>query len=499
MAGRLEHHKMRYRYVFRVAGSYLVGSWLLLQVMDVTFARLGLPEWTERLFLLAVLVGFLPAVFFAWLADLRARRLEVEEDDALEKAAEAAPRPLSASRALDEGLPSLAVLPFANLSESEARGFLADGVTDEIVTLLSQVPDIFIISHNSVLAFKNRDADVRQVAEELCVRYILQGSVLQASGRIRVTAQLIEAVTGNQVWAEKYEGAEETVFDMQDEVAQKVAAKLGGEIMRKEIERIDRYAPENLDAWGHYVQAQDCYYRQSTQNLEQTVQHAERAIDMDPKFAQAWSLLAVALSVMLVMRTVEDDEQERARCEAAVFEALKLAPDHPRVLCECANANSNLAHPDRALDLAKQAVAKAPCFASATSILGVTYLSIGDFDNALRYLSDAMECSPRDSQMSMWLYQMSWAHTQKNELETALEFANRSVERNPDGFLAWASKANIEGQLGRIDEGAKSLARCKALLPMLTLDIAKAATNDFYSDPALGDNITRGLALAGLE
>jgi TolB-like protein/Flp pilus assembly protein TadD len=462
-------------------------GWLLLQVMDITFSRIGLPEWSETLFLRTIALGFIPAVILGWAADLRADRRQ------------AVAEPLPEHPMLDKGLPSIAVLPFTNLSGDPTREYLADGMTDEIVTLLSQLPDIFIISHNSVLAFKNRDPDVRSIAEELRVRYILQGSVQQTDERIRVTAQLIEAGSGTQLWADKYDGEKESIFDMQDKVSQEIASILGGEILRKEIQRLERYSPENLDAWGHYVHAQDFYYRQSQQNLEETVENAQKAIDKDPRFAQAYSLLAVALSVMIVTRASTDPEGDRERCVEALEKALRLAPDQPRILAECANTNSNLSHEDRAIDLAKQAVEKAPCFASATSILGLTYLTLGDTDQALHYIQRSRECSPRDSQMSMWLYWMSWAYTIQGDFETALDYVNRSIERNPEAFLAWISKTNIEGELGRLEEARKSLARTIELLPILTMDIAIAATNDFFSTPELAACITSGLAKAGLE
>ncbi|MEP5764862.1 MAG: tetratricopeptide repeat protein [Halieaceae bacterium] len=487
MTSRFEQHK--HRYIVRVGGSYLVVGWLLLQVMDITFSRIGLPEWSEKMFMTVIALGFLPALILAWAADIRAdRRESVTPAD-----------PVPAEPMLDKGLPSIAVLPFTSLSGDSSRDYLADGMTDEVVTLLSQLPDIFIISHNSVLAFRNRDPDVRSIAEELRVRYILQGSTQQIGSRVRVTAQLVEAATGTQIWADKYDGAEESIFEMQDQVSQEIASILGGEIMRKEIQRIDRYTPENLDAWGHYVHAQDFYYRQSQQNLQETVDCAQKAIDKDPKFAQAYSLLAVALSVMIVTRASEDPESDKVRCTRALEKALTLAPDQPRILAECANTNSNLSHEDRAIDLALQAVEKAPCFAGATSILGLTYLTLGDTEQAVQYIKRSQQCSPRDSQMSMWLYWLSWAYTIGGELETALEYANRSIERNPDGFLTWISKTNIEGQLGRLDDAAKSLARAKELLPILSMEVAIAATEDFFATPELAACITVGLAKAGLE
>jgi len=227
LTGRFEKYK--HRYVVRVSGTYLVVGWLLLQVMDITFSRIGLPAWTETLLLTTVALGFIPAVILGWAADLRLGRRD----------STVVARPLSKRPMLDKGLPSIAVLPFANLSGDPAREYLADGMTDEIVTLLSQLPDIFIISHNSVLAFKNRDPDVRSIAEELCVRYILQGGVRQTDERVRVTAQLLEADSGTQLWADKYDGEEKSIFDMQDKVAQEIASILGGEILRKEIQRLE--------------------------------------------------------------------------------------------------------------------------------------------------------------------------------------------------------------------------------------------------------------------
>jgi adenylate cyclase len=488
-ASRLDKHK--HRYVVRVGSSYLVIGWLLLQIMDITFARIGLPAWTETVFMAILGAGFLPAIIFAWAADVRAGRKGLNR------------APVAGATAREglagTGSPSIAVLPFQNLSGDPQQDYLADGMTDEIVTLLCQLPDIFIISHNSVLAYREQNPDIRQIAAELGVRYILQGSVQHVGSRLRVKAQLVDATSSTQLWANRYDGEEDAIFEMQDSVSEEIAFILGGEIMRGEIQRIQRHNPDNLDAWGYFVRAQDSYYRQSQQNLQETVNNAQRAIDLDPDFAPAYSLLAAALSVMIVTRASESPETDSPRCLDALARALRLAPDQPRVLAECANTNSNLGREDRAIDLAKQAVARAPCFAGATSILGLTYLTLGEVDEAIRYITKSREYSPRDSQMSMWLYWMSWAHSIKGEYETALAYVNRSIERNPEGYLAWISKTNIEGELGRLDDAHKSLARACELLPILTLDVAIAATNDFFSTPELAACITSGLAKAGLE
>lgn len=473
----------------RLGAAYLVGGWVIIQVVVATFSRIGVPIWYETTVIYSVGVGFLPFIIIVWVRDL-GRKTEAEPEDI---SSFIGVRPVT-------GKPSIAVLPFVDGSQGTENAYMAQGMTEEIATLLSQLPDLFITGQNSSMLYADADTDAQTIAKELGVRYLLRGSVQATGGQVRVTSQLTDGETGNQVWADRYSGSEDTLFDVQDQVSREIASLLGGEIMLQEIMRIERRPPENLNAWENYVLAQNAYYRQeSDEKYGEVIKYAERAIAEDPGFAHAHSLLAAAASSAYLTQTTDDPEGDRERAVVALDAAMRMSPDDPRILAECANANSNLLHPDRALDLALRAVARAPCFAGATSMLGLTYLTLGEADNAIEYLERSMQASPRDAQMPQWLYWLCWAYTLKDEYQTALAMADRSIERAPEAFLAWVAKTNVLGYLGRHDEAREAAARTKELFSDFSAALTKEVADDFFATPEISAKIYEGMHLAGID
>ncbi len=468
----------------------MVGGWVMIQVAATTFSRIGMPLWSEITVIYGVGAGFIPFVILIWVYEARARK----------QATHVEIRGPVLPRKADDGRPSIAVLPFADRSPGTDRAYMAQGMTEEIATLLSQLPDLFIIGQNSSMLYAEADVDDQTIAKDLGVRYLLRGSVQASQGQMHVTAQLVDGESGNQVWADRYEGAEDTLFDVQDQVSRAIASLLGGEIMLREIMRIERRPPENLNAWEYYVMAQNAYYRQqSDRKYRMAVDLAEKAIAADPGFAHAHSLIAVAASSSAITQVSDDPEADRARGALALEEAMKLSPDDPRILAECANANSCLGNPDRAFDLATQAVANAPCFAGAISILGLTYLTLGDADNAIEFIERSIQISPRDAQMPQWLYWLCWAYTIKDDFVTALEMADRSIERNPEAFLAWVCKTNVLGYLGRNEEARAAAARTKELFSDFSADLTEEAAGEFFATPEVVAKIHGGMRKAGIK
>ena len=228
--------------------------------------------------------------------------------------------------------PSVAVLPFVNLSADAEQEFFADGMTEDIITGLSRFRSLFVIARNSTFAYKGKSPDVREVARDLGVRYILEGSVRRRGERVRITGQLIDAGTGNHIWAERYDRELEDIFAVQDEVTEAIVAAIAPEIGDVERERAQRKPPDRLDAWGHYQRGLAAYYSSTEEGLTSAIEQFDRVNEVDPTFAPAFAMAAGA-RWRYVMHFEPDDRAEylsQAREKAYTAITLDFAgPDWP--------------------------------------------------------------------------------------------------------------------------------------------------------------------------
>src|SRR5262245_10430660 len=245
--------------------------------------------------------------------------------------------------------PSVAVLPFANLSGDPEQDYFADGMVEEITTALSRVKEFFVIARNSAFTYKGRAVDVKQIGRELGVRYLVEGSVRRAGDRVRITGQLIDAETGAHLWADRYDGALADVFELQDRVTSSIVGAIEPSLQRAEIERASRKPTENLAAYDITLQAIGASRPISRETTARALELARQAVVLDPRFARAHSWIAFWLSRRKVNDWVVDEEAEAAECSRAAHLAVQLAPDDPSVL---ANAGNALATRNRDVDTA---------------------------------------------------------------------------------------------------------------------------------------------------
>src|SRR5512143_1417500 len=224
--------------------------------------------------------------------------------------------------------PSIAVLPFPNMSGDPEQGYFADGIAEDIITGLSRLRWLFVIARNSSFTYKDRAVDVKRVSRELGVRYVLEGSVRKGGNRIRVTAQLIEAETGNHLWAERYDRALDDVFAIQDEIAAKVIGCLQPELYAAEYDRVKRKPPRNLDAWESFVRAMFLYGQHSNPDTKEALNLLGRAIEQDPCYAQAHGLRAVCLA-WRAFQGWEDRDTAFAEAAEAAKHAVACDPHEP--------------------------------------------------------------------------------------------------------------------------------------------------------------------------
>src|SRR5262249_25508401 len=208
--------------------------------------------------------------------------------------------------------PSIAVLPFTNLSGDPEQEYFADGMVEDIITALSRYRWLFVIARNSSFTYKGRTVDVKQVARELGVRYVLEGSVRKASSRVRIAGQLIDGSTGAHLWADRFEGALEDIFDLQDQVTASVVGAIAPRLEQAEIERAKRKPTESMDAYDYYLRGMASHYQRTRESIDEALRLLYRAIGLDPDFASAHGAAAWCYTVRKASGWMTDREQEIA-------------------------------------------------------------------------------------------------------------------------------------------------------------------------------------------
>ena len=363
--------------------------------------------------------------------------------------------------------PSLAVLPFDNLSGDPEQGYFADGIVEDITTALARVSGLFVIARNSSFAYRDKAVDVRQVGRELGVRYVLEGSVRKAGERVRITGQLIDAQSGAHLWAERFDGTLADVFDLQDRVAEGVAGAIEPTLRGAEIERARRKPTGSLDAYDLYLRAIPHLLTLTAEDNREALRLLEQALALDPDYAVALGLKAWChLNACLRSWADDDADAERAAGERAARRALATGQDDPRALASGGFVLSLLAHDhDAGLRALGRAVALDPNSALAFGASAVVRCFAGDYGTAVEHGQRALRLSPFDPLSHRPLLALAYAHLFTGRHEEAAAYAERAVQANP-GFDA--SHALLVGslvELGRLDEAREAAGRLMAAFP----------------------------------
>ena len=293
--------------------------------------------------------------------------------------------------------PSIAVLPFTNMSGAPEQEYFADGMAEEILTALSHCNSLFVIARNSSFAYKGKAIDVRQVGRELGVRYVLEGSVRRSGDRLRFTAQLIDATSGAQIWADRFDGGTNDVFELQDRIAENVVAVIEPNVQLAEIERMKRKPVANLDAYNLLLRAQQLEYEFSQESFDAALRCLEEVLSLDPNYAQAMALAAYCYAEKSQQGWVKDRAQEAAEGIRLATRAVELAKNDANVLWMAAYAARQLAMDAQlAKELAYRSLQLNPNSAIALAMTGWIETTLGNTDKSLELLHRADRLSPRD-------------------------------------------------------------------------------------------------------
>jgi TolB-like protein/class 3 adenylate cyclase/cytochrome c-type biogenesis protein CcmH/NrfG len=364
--------------------------------------------------------------------------------------------------------PSLAVLPFANMSGDPEQEYFADGISEDIITGLSKLRWFFVIARNSSFAYKGKTADVKRAARELGVRYVLEGSVRKSGNRVRITAQLIDAATGNHIWADHYDGNLTDIFALQDEITEKVVAAIEPRLLEAEGIRSQNRSPEDLGAWDMVIQANSLFWRLTKAETETAIETLRRAVQRYPEYAPARSMLAFVLLISGYLGWGLMDPQLK---EAATLagRAAELDDSDPWAHL----ALGFVAFVRRRTNVAtaefRRALALNPNFAAAHGYLGWTLAFDGQADQAITHLDEAIRLSPHDPQNAIFNTGLAVAHYLEGRYADAVEYSRKTLQQRSAFTAGHRIYCASLAQDGQIDEAREALARLKEMHPDLSI------------------------------
>jgi adenylate cyclase len=398
--------------------------------------------------------------------------------------------------------PVLAVLPFLNLSSDPEQEFLADGLTEDLTTLLARTGVVDVIARTSTFAFKEKARDVRAIGSELGARYLVEGSVRRGGNRLRVTVQLVDGESGAHHFAEKYDRPLEDLFDLQDDLTEQIVAQIPGVVRQREAARCERVAPEQLDTWALFHRAYDAFYLRSQQlsDLAEARDLVERALAREPDFAPALALRAVITILPASAELVPDAEERRRSAVTDGRRALERAPDDPFVVRSWATVLRNIEGSESSIPVVERALALNPSDAQGWASLGIHVAQSGRPAEGQPHIERAIRLSPCDPMLWTWQQFLANVLLQQGKHAEALAAVERSLSLNPASPVGRATRAALFVRVGREAEAQAQIAALKADFPQISLAIARAVLGAGAPGWAeLHEEILDLLARAGLD
>jgi TolB-like protein/Tfp pilus assembly protein PilF len=390
--------------------------------------------------------------------------------------------------------PSVAVLPFDNLSGDAEQEYFADGMVDDIITGLARINWLFVIARNSSFVYKGRRVDVKQAGRELGVRYVLEGSVRKVGNNVRVTAQMIDASTGAHVWAERYDRSSDDIFALQDEIAQAAVGAIAPSVRKAEIERVKRKRPDSLDAYDLVLRAQNDVDSGMPDQVTRALVLLERAITLDPTYALAHGNAAMCHHCLFLRAGLQ--EANRAASVRHARSAIVHGQDDALALTWAAFSIGMDAHDRAAAFTALDAALAISPSSALTYILGSVILGWGgEAERAIEWSEKGVRLSPFDSWVWAAFDAQAMSHLLRGRYEEAARAAYRSVQANPSHSITYVQLTGALAKLGRLEEARAAAARVLELHPTFRFSRQFDGVN---CAPALADALGEALRDAGL-
>ena len=366
--------------------------------------------------------------------------------------------------------PSIAVLPFQNMSGDPEQEYFADGMVEEITTALSRFKWLFVIARNSSFTFKGKAVDVKEVGRRLGVRYVLEGSVRKASGKVRITGQLVDAVTGAHIWADRFERDMADVFALQDEVTVAVVSAIQPKLFQTEIAMATRRRPENLTAYDLFLRAMQQFYLSTREGLAEAIRLAHRALELDPQFGLVTALAGVCHMQRVLYGYAVDPQFDRKEAVRLLRLALSIDDGDPDTIAMAAIISAYMVGDcEREIEMANRAVALNPNSFLAWSSRGHVFRIAGLPEEAIRSFERAIRTSPVDPRLHLMFVGMGMAFIELRRFDEAIVAGKKAQRQNPSFPPASFCLASAFAHLGRDGEAREAAARLLETDPAFTI------------------------------
>jgi TolB-like protein len=391
--------------------------------------------------------------------------------------------------------PSIAVLPFNNMSNDAEQDFFADGIAEDIITELSKFRTLFVIARNSSFTFRNEPLTIKEVSIKLGVRYVVEGSVRRAGNRVRITAQLIDAIDDKHLWAERYDRDLEDIFAVQDEVTQAIVIAIEPQLATTERQRARRKPTENLDAWECYQRG--LWYMFGYAHTDQALHYFHRAIELDPEFGSAYAGIAYSSALLILLDASKDKEGDLKRGLSAAETALSIDQSDPFAHFAQGRISIFTGDHEKAIGAFKRAIALNPNYALAHFGLAHGLWHAGRPAEALVHHDEAIRLSPHDVILWAFLASKAIALVMAERFMEGISVSQEAQRNHDSTMFEYLGEVSGLGMLGKNEAAANALERLKKVKPNVSISFIKQAIPMADSDAK--DRFLQGLELAGLS
>ena len=489
--------ELQRRHVVRVGGVYALVAWLLAQIADLVLGNFNAPSWVMQSLLFFLIAGFPVALIIGWVYDLtpggieRTKRFESSDENSQQS---------NTIVSQEQAFPinvlpcSIAVLPFANMSDDPEQDYFSDGLTEDIITDLSLIPGLFVIARNSTFNYKGKSVDVRRLGEEMGVRYVLEGSVRKSANKIRVSAQLIEAANGHNLWANKYDRSLEDVFAIQDELTREIVTALDVELVSGEKGRHQRSRVKKPEAREALYRGMAKFYKFDETSHAQARAYFEQFIRLEPESILGYVWQAQLCQIEIFLGWCEDRDASLKTMEAFIAKALKIDDRDPLALGHAGMHQLFLGNHDQSIAFAEQALAEAPGMDSP-------YYSLGWFQmfnetplEGIENIKRAMRLSPIMTAPRSAI--LGTAYRNAGELELAVATLENTAKRFPAFISGRVALASCYVLMGKEQEAKKEAQEILRRDPAYT--IARYTTPNLYRNKETMEKWAESLRKAGI-